>query len=300
MPARCRGVGVACAGASLLLAQLLSCAPATDGASESAGAAPEWSSQGRVALGGVSISARDEERLWSLRAAGMVYRNRRGAAGLVTYHDFAEIVARDARLSIELNAWDGFSSIPKALASLLVSEEDASLLQDEAQVEVSEMDTLDSDPSDRKGIMRRPAVTRLLFETFVINRLSDELEVSFEADRGRYDMHAGTLVLEGNVIMRTSLGDEINAPRAVLSRQHDGLYLPLGYDRHDKPDRQRRFVVLNDKGELSATTGGEPISYEDLIERRERLVLTHYVDRAPPALRPILIAALLGMRVDQR
>jgi hypothetical protein len=283
-----------------LLAQLLSCAPATDGASASPGAESEWSSQGRIALKGLSISARDEERLWSLQAADMVYRNRRGAAGLVTYHDFAEVFATDARLSIELNAWDGFSSIPEAMASLLVLEEEAPLLQEEEEVEASEMDILESDPSDQKGIVRRPAVTRLLFETLVIKRVSAELGISFEADRGRYDIHAGTLVLEGNVTMRTSLGEEINAPRAVLSREHDGLYLPLGYDRGDKPDRQRRFVVLNDKGELSATTGGEPISYEDLIEKRERLVLNHYVDRAPPALRPILIAALLGMRVDQR
>ena len=107
-------------------------------------------------------------------------------------------------------------------------------------------------------------------------------------------------MLEGRVLLRGSQGDELRAPSAVLSADHNALYLPLGYEQGGRRKPGSAFAVIDARGGLSTTKDLGRISYEDLVAKRERVVLTHYAKRAPPALRPIVMAILAGMSVDRR
>lgn len=253
-------------------------------AAREAGARPSE----RIAFQGFSASERDSTGASCFRAAEVVYRNRSGAAGFIHYHDYAELLASEAHLSIELSRLDGFSSIPEAIASLLAldSEEMASLRPARREVGVAGA--------------RGPVVTRLVVKKLAIDLSSPGAGLVVEADRGSQDVDSGTLELSGGVRLRTERGQEIRAAKAVLSRRRNGLYLPAGHslDGHTGPGGA--FAVLDQNGGLSVTRGGAPISYEDLIAKRERLVLVHYADRAPVSLKPLLIAILSGMGAHSR
>jgi hypothetical protein len=100
-------------------------------------------------------------------------------------------------------------------------------------------------------------------------------------------------VLEERVELTVPDGTHVRAPLAVLSRDHEGMFLPLGYSTRAGGQRdQSAFLALDSEGNLSATPGIPQISYDDLIAQKERLVLAHYAERAPPALRPFLLAVL--------
>jgi hypothetical protein len=284
---------------SLMAVLFLGCTPAAEESPALAEAPIERPSSDRITFERVSVHASAETATSALRAASIVYRNRKGAAGFVTYHDLAEVFATDARLSIELNASEGFSSIPEAMESLLALDVEELSVEGESPAEPRSASESGNGATDRVGATRWPTVTRFVFEGLAIDRVSPGVEVSLEAKRGRYDIGAGTLLLEGGVVMRTSESEELRAARAVLSREHDGLYFPLGYQRKGKPTPQSAFVVLDERGEFSATRGAGRIAYEDLIDKRERLVLLHYAERAPPALRPLLVAILSGMRANR-
>ena len=114
-----------------------------------------------------------------------------------------------------------------------------------------------------------------------------------EAKRGMLNLRSKTLLLYGDVSLSTAGGYEIRTRRAVLAREHEGMYLPLGYSRHEERFTASSFLVLDGEGKPShAVLSTRGLDYEDLIEKRERLVLRHYADRAPPALKPLLLAIL--------
>ena len=140
------------------------------------------------------------------------------------------------------------------------------------------------------------AVTRLVFERPFFILSSPEASFSLKADRGLYDVRSHTLALDG-ILVRTAVGDELRAPRAFLTVDGNGLYLPDGLTASERSEQNSVFAVVSRTGALSMTPAEEGrIEYEDLIEKRELLVLRHYVDRVPVALKPLLMAILSGMR----
>lgn len=237
-----------------------------------------------VSFEGVSARSQDETRSSSLRAETLVYRNRRGGGGFISYYDLADLLVSDARFSITLKTAISFSAIPETIASLLTPDPEDPEIEGENQ--------FDDGPA--------PAiVTRLVFEQLAIDLVGPGVQISLEAGHGQYDLRSGTLALDGQIVIRTSQGQEIEAPNAVLSRDHDGLYMPFGHTRGGRKQAGASFVVANDQGRLSVTPAIDPIAYEDLIEERERIVLHHYMGRVPPALKPLLIAILAGMGPDR-
>lgn len=245
---------------------------------------PETSAEGPraylVSFTGVTAQSKDEMGSSSLRAEKVVYRNRSGAGGFILYHDLADLLVTDGRFSIQLNESKGFSSIPETIASLLTPDPAAADLEKETAFDDGPLPAL---------------VTRLVFDRVVIDLSGPEMQLSLEAEHGRYDIDSGTFALDGQVVVRTPDGHEIHAANAVLSRDHHGLYLPFGYTRGGQAERGSFFVVVSNQGELSITHGTGRISYEDHIEERERLILHHYLDRVPPELKPLAIAILSGM-----
>jgi hypothetical protein len=144
------------------------------------------------------------------------------------------------------------------------------------------------------------AVTRLVLErpSFILS--SPEASFSLEADRGLYDVRSGTLALD-RIFVRTAEGDELRAPRAVLTVDGNGLYLPDGFNASDRSEQNSVFAVVSRTGVLSTTPAEESrMEYVDLIEKRELRVLRHYVDRAPATVKPLLMAILSGMRSASR
>jgi hypothetical protein len=232
---------------------------------------------------GVSSTSNDARGAYAIEAKRVSYRTRRGAAGFIVYHDLADLVISDGKLSIDLLASSGFASIPERIASLLPQPQRASESIRKLGLKYEVDATL-------------AAVTRLVFErpTFILS--SPEATFSLEADRGLYDVRSDTLALD-DIFVRTAAGDELTAPRAVLTVDGNGLYLPDGFNASERIEQNSVFAVVSRTGALSTTPAEEGrIEYEDLIEKRELLVLRHYVDRAPAAVRPLLMAMLAGLR----
>lgn len=258
------------------LALPLACTPRPDDPASSGASASKPGAAEPVyglALDGVSVLEHDDSGSSSLTARHVVYRNRSGAAGFLTYHDLAELLAVDVDLSIQLSSSGGFSSIFERVKRLLAPESTV-------------------EPFEREASRAGPIVTRLLFENLSIRQQSPGKELSLEADRATLNFDSETLVLDGRVVMRTSGGEEVRSRRAVLSGEQDGMYLPLGHTRGGRHLATSSFLVLDSQGRLSATPGTRHIAYEDLIEKRERLVLDHFAKRAPQALKPLLMAIL--------
>ena len=233
---------------------------------------------------GLSLSSSDSRGDYEIRASEADYRKRQGASGWITYHDLAELSLSDVRFGLALRAHEGFSSIPATVSALLPRVEGD--------------DPLSGASSPRSGteLDRLPPITRLVFEQVEITLDTPRTQVTLHALSGRYDIFGGTLLLEGSFRLEAPDGEVLEAPRAVLSRDRPGLYLPAGQVVEGRHDPRSFFAVLDEAGRLSRTTGAKPMPYADLIESRERLVLMHYAEHAPQALRPLIAAMLAGLR----
>jgi len=232
-----------------------------------------------IAWDGASVALIDDEGSYTLEASRVVYRNRRGAAGFLLYHDLADLSIHEGRLSIESEVFGGFASIPETIDRLLPRS-------------LSKNDADDGLPGEQT---RTAVVTRLVLDRPFIELVSPQAGFALSADHGLYDVRSATLALDGEVVIRAPEGEVLRAPRAILARAHRGLYMPRGHELRERVEVGAAFAVLDDRGVLSTTVGGKRIAYEDLLEKREWLVLQHYAEHAPPAIRPLLIAILSAM-----
>jgi hypothetical protein len=222
------------------------------------------------------VSLVDSTGASSLEVGRAVVRNRKGFGGFITYDDFAEVLLVDTEVRISHAPTAGFSSILAAI--------DDALLGTFAHGAPESVDLT----AEREGAL----LTRLVFKRLAIEQRTWTRPLVLSAARARLGFDSRALVLEEGVVLAAPDGTRVRAPRAVLSRDHDGMFLPLGHVYEGVQRRGSAFLVLDVKGRLSATPVIAEISYEDLISQREQLILAHYAERAPPALRPLLLAVL--------
>lgn len=225
------------------------------------------------ALEGVSVVG---PRGSVLAVARATVRNRTAFAGFITYDDFSEVLLVDTQIRILDGTTGGFSSMLAAVEDGLIG-------------------TFVPDPPHSLELEGEPATalpTRLVFEGLSIEQHAWEQPLLLRADRARLGLASGALVLEDGVVVVAPDGTRVEAPQAVLAGDHAGLFLPRGYRRDGAERVGSAFLALDSRGRLSATPSIPEIRYEDLITQREQLILAHYADRAPPALRPLILAVL--------
>ncbi len=134
-------------------------------------------------------------------------------------------------------------------------------------------------------------LTRLLFEDIEMTQQSPRGRISISARRGRYDLWNRALVLDGRVELRIGSLAPVVGPQAVIFTEHPGLFFPRGRLLGDGMTGSQMFL-LDEQAQLSATEAGPTMSYDDLVDRRERRVLEHLLDRVPPSLKPLAVAVL--------
>lgn len=233
---------------------------------------------------GLALSSLDTKGDYEIRARRADYRKRQGAGGWITYHDLAELALRDVDFRLAVEGHEGFSSIPATVSELL------------PRVDGDDPFASGSGSRSSADVEGLPPLTRLVFEQIEITLDTAKARFILRARGGRYDIFTGTLVLEGDFRLEAPDGEVLEASRAVLSRDRPGLFLPIGQVVGDHHDPRSFFAVLDEAGRLSRTTRAKPMTYADLIESRERLVLMHYAEHAPQALRPLIAAMLAGLR----
>ena len=111
------------------------------------------------------------------------------------------------------------------------------------------------------------------------------------AKRGRLGFDSDTLVLDGEFVMTTSLGEELRSNRAVFSGNFEGVHLPLGYEL-DGERFANGALVVDAGGDLAPATNVPELRADDYLDRTERLVFAHLAKHVPPALRPLMLAVL--------
>lgn len=262
-----------------LLCAVLSCG-CTEAVLEPGNVEERASSRPPLELDGVLVKAHTKagEPL-TLRARSLVQDKRRGASGAIVYHSFSELRIEDFQLGIERDRPASFSRAVQDLLAQMMALGGGSGSEVPAP--------------ERKGRgTDAPIPTRALFRGFRYCERSDAGEAELSASRARLAFDSSMLVLEGDVRLRGARGERIEARQAVLAADENGLFLPLGHRWDGRPATEAVFLVVAADGRLSASQGLPSRSYDDLLERRERVVLTHFAERAPSALRPFVSALL--------
>ncbi len=244
-----------------------------------------------LALETVALDLRNEAGdSISLEADEILHAKRAGAGGFITYHDLSELRLRGARIAAQRPVHVGFSRVVSDLFEALEALRGAPI-EHATRAQPGEPASAGNEAEAVRS--SGPRLSRALFAPLVWNEETDHGRIEIVAERARLDLASGMLVLEGAVQIDSPRGEHFEARQAVLTRGERGLFLPLGHRRGDDAVVQDAvFLVAGRDGRLRASQGVPSRSYEDLIERRERIVLTHYAEHAPPTLRPILHALL--------
>jgi hypothetical protein len=205
-----------------------------------------------------------------LTADRISVRRRSGARGLLVYHDLREIFAAGVGLVGRIG------STPGTLLSQVVASTKR-LLPLESPHGASARSSLDD--------LRSP---RVLFADFSIDLARGDGEgIRLKASSGSLNSGSHILVVDG-VTMLMPGNELLRAPRAVFSDALDGVLLPLGYDSAGQHVQPVAFLVLDAAGRLSTAPRVPEVDYVDFIEASEQRVLAHLLERAPPALQPML------------
>jgi hypothetical protein len=257
-----------------------SCAPGpapTPGAGSSAPGSAEPVERERFVLEGVSLRAfgADGESS-SLSAKRLVVRQRTGGGGLLVYHDVMELLAEDAAITLST---DGGVETP--LSHIL--EGVKRLFESESS----------GNPSMPTASGSEGLAGRVLFDDLAIRwgTESGRRDLLLSAKHGRLSFDPDTLILDGRIVMMTPLGEELQSPRAAFTGDFEGIHLPAGYELGGQRFAKGALVV-GAGGRLSPATQVPALSYDDYLDRKERMVLTHFAKWAPPELRPLVLAFL--------
>jgi hypothetical protein len=207
-----------------------------------------------------------------------VVRHRTGGGGLLFYHDVKELVAEEAEITVRTHAGGAtrFSRVLEGVSSLFAS-------------------TASGDPSLPIAVGSGGAHGRVLFEGLAIRMIErGGGELLLSAKRGRLSFAPDTLVLDGRIEMRTPVGEELRSSRAAFSAGFEGIHLPAGYAIGGTPFAKGALVV-GAEGRLAPAADVAAVRLDDRLERTERQLLAHLVERAPRELRPLIFALLASL-----
>lgn len=231
-----------------------------------------------LTLEGVDVSGPGGHGTSRLTADLIQVRRRSGAHGFVHYEDLREILVR------------------RAVITMPVEEERGRML---AHVVPGARRLLPFVRAGERAGQERSepgaSMPRVRFEDFALHlsRPSGDT-LDLQAATGQLNTGGRILILDG-VRISISRGDSIWAPRAVFSEDLDGLRLPLGYVTNGQRAVGDTFLVVNDTNRFEAARDVPALDDADSIEKKERLVLAHLLERAPPALQPMLTLLVTGM-----
>lgn len=258
--------------------------PGVIAASKTAGSGIALKRPDEFSLEGISVfSSWDGGEPSSLSAKSILGRKRTGAGGLVVYHDVMEVRALDVSITVQVDSED------EALLSHVFGGVKRFFSREGLPT------PLGGAPSGNRSVL--PVV----FKNLSIRlQQSGQKEVTIAATRARLNSDSDTLVLAGQVVMTTPRDGDVHASQAVFSSEFDGIYLPAGYTIGDRRMGGRRLLVVDASGVTSEASSLPDVDYEDLIERREKLVLAHFLKAVPSELKPLLFLFLgkIGTRVS--
>jgi len=110
---------------------------------------------------------------------------------------------------------------------------------------------------------------------------TNEGRIEVFAERARLHFASDMLVPEGAVRIDALRGERFEARQAVLARGERGLFLPPGHRRGDGAEVQDAvFLATGRDGSLRTSQSVPSRSYQNLLQRRERIVLAHYAEHA--------------------
>lgn len=226
----------------------------------------------------------------AVHADRFLHAKRQSGSGFITYHGFSEFVLTAARVVFENPQHTSFSRLARGVRESFAAFEPRGERPRPPQGGDDD-ETRAEDP---------PIPSRVLFEPFALIEETEAGRIELHASRARLQLDSGVLVLEGAVRIDGLRGERIEARQAVLSPHEDGLFLPLGHHRHgEAPTAEAVFFVAADDGRLVAARGTPNQSYDDPLNRQERVVLTHYARHAPAALQPFVYALLAQLSGPQ-
>lgn len=219
---------------------------------------------------GLSIVDGEGRESTRLTAGRVEYRTRRGAAGLITYHDLTEFAIIGAELVLESAAPLPFSEYVERLYRIVESiAGDAGLV--------------------RPG---KKTLTRVLFKDLRITQVSQTTTLALSTGRARLDVDSGTLILEEGMTVSNDFEQSFEAPHAVLTRDYNAMFARGGRWQGGRRIGRSVYLVVDDTGRLSTGGGMFEPTYADAVERRERMLLEHLIERVPSSLKPLVYALL--------
>ena len=78
----------------------------------------------------------------------------------------------------------------------------------------------------------------------------------------------------------------------MLTRDYNAMFARGGRWQGGRRIGRSVYLVVDHLGRLSTSGGMFEPTYADAVERRERMLLEHLLERAPSALKPLLYALL--------
>jgi len=207
----------------------------------------------------VSLSRRSKDKVLILYAKEITQRNRKSS--FFEYHNLKEIVIYDANIYLEKNL-KHFNFLKN---SSLFSEKSKNFF---------ETDT-DKDTDENVNI-----ITRIIFLPLSINlKISKNKMIKIEAEEA-YTVDFKNFLLK-NTIINTSHKAPFYASQAILSIKYNGIYFPQGYKYKNKIFNHPSYLKLTNKGFYIKFSGIPSIMYRDLVEEKEKELLSKFSKKRP-------------------
>lgn len=258
------------------LVVLAGCDPGTDADSAASGRDASMKHVRLVFRGAVSSASwGGGSSTCSMSATRVLERPRTGAGGLIVYRDIMELAVEKAAVTHSTTSVVG--TLPRRILDAL------------GHVLPWKRPDGGSLGLGNGGGRGRP---RVVFDGLDIQSVEPgQRTFQLSAERGKLSFDPDTLVLAGSVAIATPAGEELRSPRALLSRDFEGIHLPAGYQLDGKRFAAGALVIGAD-GRLAVATHVPEIRSADLLERTEGVILSQFADKAPGELRALLLALL--------
>ncbi len=244
--------------------------------------APNFSSETEAydsfLLKGVSlIESQNGRSIVSISADKITDQKRRTAFGLITYENLKELHVLGAKIKVSLGHGDTIPLLLRQSLTMLAA------LSHPAPLEDLDGNLLDTDSS---------VLTRIRFTDLLITvHLPDQRMLSIETKAARLNLMPSAFVFLHPLTVLLDDGGKLEAPRAVWSEEHGGIYFPDGYEMNGVSGPREGVLTIRTRGFFlsGASTPRPSITIRDLIEDQERGLLGPLLKRVPKSLLPVVL-----------
>ena len=231
--------------------------------------------QNESVLESVDLKQFNENKfLFSISAGKIVYRKR--AYKIFMYKNLKELFIQGLSIELHQAEEDGGKSKNPSIGMMGVLSE------------IGNSQTSYQEFSRGSGDRDSDLLTRILIDSCSINILgNNRSKVTVNAGKAKI-VDFKNIILEENVRIRNTNGQDINAGRAVWSVENNGFLFPEGYRSAGFSQKNKSFLKIGKGGDFYPEDTIPSIKYADTFEENEKRLFDAVTKNAPGYLKQMI------------